>query len=80
MTMYWCSCLQGITLIIPETQGINEPIFHFTVSNVDNGCNGAVEYSIIHAEPQVFRIDPFSGLLFPMSESVLDYETFQSAN
>lgn len=67
------------TVIIPETQGVNQHIFHFTVSDVDGGCNGAVEYSIIHAEPQAFRIDSFSGLLFPMNESALDYETFQSA-
>lgn len=67
------------SVTIPETQGVNQQIFHFTVSDVDSGCNGAVEYSIIHAEPQVFRIDSFSGLLFPMSESALDYETFQSA-
>ena len=67
------------TVTIPERQGVNQPIFHFTVSDVDGGCNGAVEYSIIHAEPQAFRIDSFSGLLFPMNESALDYETFQSA-
>ena len=67
------------TVTIPETQGVNQEIFHFTVSDVDGGCNGAVEYSIIHAEPQVFRIDSYSGLLFPMNESALDYETFQSA-
>ena len=67
------------TMTIPETQGVNQPIFHFTVSDVDGGCNGAVEYSIIHAEPQAFRVDSFSGLLFPMSETALDFETFQSA-
>ena len=67
------------TVTIPETQGVNQLIFHFTVSDVDSECNGAVEYSIIHAEPQAFRIDSFSGLLFPSSESALDYELFQSA-
>ena len=69
----------NVTVTIPETQGVNQEIFHFTVSDVDGGCNGAVEYSIIHAEPQAFRIDSYSGLLFPMNESALDYETFQLA-
>ena len=49
------------------------------MSDLDTGCSGAVEYSILHAEPQAFRIDSFSGLLFPMNDSSLDYEKFQSA-
>ena len=44
------------SMTIPETQGVNQPVFHFAVSDIDNGCNGAVEYSIIHAEPLVFRL------------------------
>lgn len=67
------------TVMILETNGVDEPIFHFTTSDLDSRCNGAVEYSIIHAEPHVFRIDPFSGLLFPMNDSSLDYERFQFA-
>ena len=67
------------TVTIPESNGVNKPIFNFTVSDLDSGCNGAVEYSIIHAEPQAFRIDSFSGLLFPLSSSSLNYETFQFA-
>ena len=66
------------TVTIPETNRV-VPVFHFTVSDMDSGCAGAVEYSIIHAEPQAFRIDSFSGLLFPMNDTSLDYERFQVA-
>ena len=45
------------TVTIPETQGVNQELFHFTVSDIDGGCNGVVEYSIIHAKPWTPTLD-----------------------
>ena len=67
------------TVVILETILANESIFHFAASDDDSQCNAAISYSIIHAEPLVFRVDSVSGLLFPLGDDAIDYEQFQSA-
>ena len=67
------------TVSISETILANESIFNFVASDGDSQCNGAISYSIIHAEPPLFRIDPISGLLYPLEDNAIDFEQFQSA-
>ena len=69
----------GQTVEISETILANESFFHFASSDGDSECNGAIGYSIIHADPPVFRIDSVSGLLYPQNDDSIDYEKFQSA-
>ena len=54
-------------------------IFIFSASDDDGGCNGAVHYYIQYAEPDVFTLDPLSGILSPKYNGAVDYEWFQSA-
>ena len=67
------------TIQISETVSANESIYHFSASDEDSQCNGAISYSIIYAEPPLFRIDPVSGLLYPLEDGSIDYEQFRSA-
>ena len=67
------------TVTIPETVLANESIFHFAASDGDTECNGAVSYTVIFAEPPVFRLDSFSGLLYPLNDDAIDHELFQEA-
>ena len=67
------------TVTIPESRNLNEPIFQFVALDRDSECNGAVEYSIVQAEPMAFSLNPVSGLLYPLNENSLDYESFQHA-
>ena len=68
-----------LTVTISETILANESIFHFSASDGDLKCNGAISYSIVHAEPPVFQIDPVSGLLYPLNDNSIDYEQFKNA-
>lgn len=68
-----------LTVEISETILANESFFYFTSSDGDSECNGAVTYSIIHADPPVFRIDSVSGLLYPLDDDSIDYEQFHDA-
>ncbi len=64
---------------ISESHDLNTFLQLFSASDLDSNCNGAVEYSIIHSEPQnVFMIDSFSGYLY-LDNTTLDYNAFQSA-
>ena len=60
---------------IPST----EPIFSFSATDDDNGCPGAIQYSVIQAEPPLFNIDQVSGLLYVDSDKTLDYEQYTTA-
>ncbi len=63
---------------ISESHNPNIFVHLFSASDQDSECNGAMEYSIIHSEPQnMFRIDSFSGYLYV--DNTLDYNAFQSA-
>ena len=64
---------------VPESLRASDTIFDFSASDSDHQCNGAVAYSLFFAEPNVFRIDSISGLLYPLNDSSLDYESFQNA-
>ena len=64
---------------VSEILSPSEPIFGFSVTDVDSGCNGAATYRIVFAEPDVFRLDSFSGLLYAKDDRSLDYEAFQTA-
>lgn len=64
---------------VMESHDPDQTIFHFIAIDADSGCNGAVEYSILHADPMVFRIDPVSGLLYPNEADSLDFEHFEYA-
>ena len=54
-------------------------VFIFSATDSDNDCNGAVHYYIQYAEPDVFSLDPLSGILSPRYSDALDYEQFRSA-
>ena len=54
-------------------------IYIFSASDSDDGCNGAVHYYIQYAEPDVFTLDPLSGILSPKYNGAVDFEQFQSA-
>ena len=67
------------TVEISESILANESIFHFSASDGDSQCNGAISYSIVYAEPPSFHIDHVSGLLYPLEDDSIDFEQFQSA-
>ena len=54
-------------------------IFIFSASDDDGECNEAVHYHIQYAEPDVFSLDPLSGVLSPKYNGAVDFEQFQSA-
>ena len=64
---------------VSESLQASNTIFDFSAPDSDYQCNGAVAYSLIFAEPNAFRIDSISGLLYPLNDSSLDYESFQDA-
>lgn len=64
---------------VPETRLADESLFDFSASDSDTQCNGAITYSIVHADPPAFRLDSVSGLLYPLSDDSLNYEEFQNA-
>ena len=68
-----------VSITIPESNNAMESIFDFSATDEDSDCNGGVSYSILFAEPEAFQIDSLSGLLYPMNDSSLDFEVFQSA-
>ena len=68
-----------VVITIQESKLANESIFDFSATDSDFQCNGAVAYSIVHADPPVFLVDSFSGLLYPLTDDSLDYEEFQHA-
>ena len=70
----------GQTVTVTEDHPTDTPIFQFVALDEDSGCNGAVEYTIVHADPDVFSVGVSSGLLFPAPNATLDYEAFQSAD
>ncbi len=57
----------------------SEPLFSFSATDSDQGCSGAVQYTIAQAEPPFFTIDTVSGLLYVDSTTILDYEQFTTA-
>lgn len=67
------------SMSVIESKNPDQAIFHFVAVDADSGCNGAVEYSIVHADPNVFIIDPVSGLLYPRDAAALDFEKFEFA-
>ena len=69
------------SVTISESHSVTESIFDFSASDDDGSeCNGAVAYTIVHSEPEdVFRVDSMTGLLYPLNNSVLDFEAFQTA-
>ena len=64
---------------ISESIDTATPIFAFSASDSDQGCSGAIEYSIINGEPSVFVVDKVSGLLYISEERALDYEQYDMA-
>ena len=67
------------TVFVMESHDPDQAIFHFVAIDADSDCNGAMEYSILHTDPKVFRIDAVSGLLYPNDAYSLDFEHFQFA-
>ena len=67
------------TVQISETHSTSVAVFTFSATDADRTCAGAVSYSILHAEPDAFRLDSFSGQLYPLTNSSLDFESFQMA-
>ena len=68
-----------VSITIPESDNAMAFIFDFSATDEDSDCNGGVTYSVLFAEPEAFRIDSFSGLLYPLNDSSLDFEAFQNA-
>jgi len=66
-------------ITVAETRNRDQVIFAFSAEDADFACNGALEYSIFYADPNVFYIDPSSGLLYPLSSNSLDFEKFNAA-
>ena len=60
---------------VPENISITTPVFSFSATDVDNECGGAIRYSIVNVELPYFTLDPVSGLLYVLTEGLLDYET-----
>ena len=56
------------------------PVFSFSAVDADEGCSGAVQYSVLYAEPPYFTIDSVSGLLYVLAPGLLDYEEITSAS
>ena len=67
------------TVSMTETSSTDRVIFTFVAEDADSGCNGAIEYSILYADPNVFHIEPSSGLLYPLRADSLDFEAFTAA-
>ena len=67
------------SITIAETSNRDQVLFAFSAEDADSGCNGALEYSIFYADPNVFYIEPSSGLLYPLSSTSLDFEKFSTA-
>ena len=69
-----------VNITIMESHDADTHIHIFSASDLDSGCNGAVEYSVLHSEPQnVFQVDSFSGHLYLTSDSALSSNDFESA-
>ncbi len=66
-------------ITVSEDLTSSDAVFVFFASDLDSLCNGGVMYSLLHSEPPVFRIDSLTGTLYPLDNSSLDYETFQTA-
>ena len=64
---------------ITETHNADQVIFNFAAEDADSGCNGAVEYSILYADPNVFYLESSSGLLYPLNSDSLDFDKFETA-
>lgn len=67
------------SMSVSESHNASSPLCLFSAQDLDEMCNGAIEYSILHSEPNVFRIDSFSGYLYSISDTALDFNLFESA-
>ena len=70
---------EELVTTVSEDVLANESFFDFSASDGDSRCNGAVSYSIVHADPPAFRVDSVSGLLYPLEDDSLNFEQFQDA-
>ncbi len=68
-----------LTSSVYENVSNKEPVYSFSASDVNRECAGAIEYTIVQAEPPHFVIDPVSGLLYVKEAGLLDYEQYSSA-
>ena len=64
---------------VSESHDSNVFLHLFSANDLDSGCSGAVEYSILYSAPEnVFRIDSFSGYLY-LDNNPLNYNAYRSA-
>jgi len=68
-----------MTVTVSEALLSNDSIFVFSASDNDGNCNGVVRYNLQFAEPDVFYLDPQTGILYPINDTALDFEQFQTA-
>jgi len=68
-----------MTVTVSEALLSNDSIFVFSASDDDSHCNGVVRYHLQFAEPDVFYLDPRTGILYPVNDTALDFEQFQTA-
>lgn len=66
-------------ITILESVSNSVPIFNFAARDNDSKCYGAIQYSILYSEPDVFTVDSVTGQVFVSSSTVINYATFQSA-
>lgn len=66
-------------ITIPESANTSVPIFNFAAHDNDAKCYGAIQYSILYSEPDVFTLDSVTGQLFVASSTAIRYVSIQSA-
>ena len=64
---------------ILESVPTSVPIFNFAAHDSDSKCYGAIQYSILYSEPDVFTVDSVTGQVFVASSTAINYASFQSA-
>eukprot|EP00731_Ephydatia_muelleri_P030787 Em0022g301a len=62
-----------------ESVPTSVPIFNFAAHDNDSKCYGAIQYSILYSEPDVFTVDSVTGQVFVASSTAINYASFQSA-
>ncbi|XP_065886330.1 protocadherin Fat 1-like isoform X2 [Dysidea avara] len=68
-----------MTVTVSEAFLSNDSVFVFSATDNDGDCNGVVRYHLQFSEPDVFYLDPRTGILYPINDTALDFERFQTA-
>ena len=66
-------------ITISESTPTSVPIFTFAARDGDSKCYGAIQYSVLYSEPDVFTVDSVTGQVFVASSTAINYASFKSA-